>query len=168
MTLVLIFKNLLYDFPMHEASDNELISSYLSGNEQALESLIQRYLKLIYSFVYRYTGDAASADDLTQEVFVRAWRNLKKFDQEKSFKTWVFAIAKNAALDFLKKKKAIPFSAFDDADGNTAIVDPLSDLAPLSDELAQRADLKDVLANVISRLSPQYRTVLRLRYSDCF
>ncbi|MDP2630883.1 MAG: sigma-70 family RNA polymerase sigma factor, partial [Candidatus Uhrbacteria bacterium] len=116
---------------MHKASDNELISSYLSGNEQALESLIQRYLKLIYSFVYRYTGDAASADDLTQEVFVRVWRNLKRFDQEKSFKTWLFAIAKNAALDLLKKKKAIPFSAFDDAEGNNVVVDTLADPALL-------------------------------------
>ena len=71
---------------MDESSDNGLIISYLGGEEPALEALIRRYTKPIYSFLYRYVGDAASADELTQEVFVRAWRNLKKFDQGKSFK----------------------------------------------------------------------------------
>ena len=91
-------------------SDEQLVWDYLKSDEKSLELLIRRYLKPIYSFVYRYVGKAHDADDVTQDVFVKVWRNLKKFDREKSFKTWIFAIAKNTAFDHLKKKKAIPFS----------------------------------------------------------
>ena len=86
-------------------SDKQLIINYLKGDEKSLELLIQSYLKPIYSFVYRCTGNTQDAEDVTQEVFVKVWRNLKKFDQRKSFKTWIFAIAKNTAFDHLKKRK---------------------------------------------------------------
>ena len=90
--------------------DQDLISKYLAGDEKSLEILIEQYLKPIYSFVYRYTGSASNAEDITQDVFVRVWKNLKKFDQNKSFKTWIFSIAKNAAIDWLRKKKTISLS----------------------------------------------------------
>ena len=86
-------------------SAEQLIANYLKGDQESLEILVRQYLKVIYSFVFRYVGNAEDAEDITQEVFVRVWRNLKRFNQEQSFKTWLFAIAKNAALDFLKKKK---------------------------------------------------------------
>ncbi|MBI4159946.1 sigma-70 family RNA polymerase sigma factor [Candidatus Wolfebacteria bacterium] len=73
--------------------------------EVSLELLIRRYLKPIYGFTYRYVGAGQDTEDVTQETFVKVWRNLKKFDQNKSFKTWIFSIAKNTAIDFLKKKK---------------------------------------------------------------
>ena len=73
-------------------SDQKLIADYLGGDEKALEILIYRYLKPIYSFVYRYVGNEQEAEDITQEIFVKAWRNLKKFNQNKSFKTWIFTI----------------------------------------------------------------------------
>ncbi len=91
-------------------SDQKLIANYLAGDEKSLEILINRYLRPIYSFVYRHVGNGEVAEDITQEVFVKVWRNLKKFDQNKSFKTWIFTIAKNTSFDFFKKKKAIPFS----------------------------------------------------------
>jgi len=116
-------------------SDYQLINNYLKGDEESLEILIQRYLKPIYSFVYRYIGNAHETEDITQEVFVRMWRNLRKFDQQKSFKTWIFAIAKNASLDFLKKKKAIPFSRFENEQGKNMLTETLADSSPLPDEL---------------------------------
>ncbi len=63
---------------MQECSDEQLINSYLKGNEKALEILVSRYLKPIYNFTYRYVGDTHYAEDITQEVFVKMWRNLKK------------------------------------------------------------------------------------------
>lgn len=164
-----------YHFGMHETSDNELISAYLNGTEEVLEMLIGRYLKPIYSFTYRYANDAASAEDLTQETFLRAWRNLKKFNPDKSFKTWLFAIAKNASLDFLKKsrsasggKKTLPFSTFDDEEGNNAIADTAVDPSPLPDALFERKDLAHELMSAMEKLSPLYRMPLFLRYNDHF
>ncbi len=153
---------------MHEVTDNELVSFYLDGDEQALEALIERYVKIVYGFVYRYVNDASSADDITQEVFIRSWRNLKKFDRKKNFKTWLFAIAKNASLDALKKRKAIPFSMFDDIEGNNVIIDTMTDEALLPNELFERKEIAMILALSLEKLSPKYRMTLFLRYNDHF
>jgi RNA polymerase sigma-70 factor (ECF subfamily) len=149
-------------------SDQQLVSSYLSGDEKSLEVLFGRYLKPIYSFTYRYIGGGQDAEDVTQEAFVKAWRNLKKFDQQKSFKTWIFSIAKNTALDFLKKKKAIPFSEFENEDGENALTETLADSSPLPQELLEKADIVKILNAAIEKLSPKYRMVLFLHYNDHF
>jgi len=119
--------------------DKELIQKYLQGDSGALDLLIERYLKLIYGFVYKNVGGAADAEDITQEVFVKVWKNIKKFDQEKSFRPWIFQIAKNASIDFLRKKKSIPFSRFENEQGQNALVDniatpPLNLIEKLSDK----------------------------------
>ncbi|MBI2628089.1 MAG: sigma-70 family RNA polymerase sigma factor [Candidatus Niyogibacteria bacterium] len=149
-------------------SDQQLIGHYLKGNEESLRILFQRYLKLIYSFTYRYTGNAQDAEDATQETFVKAWRNLKKFDQNKKFKTWIFAIAKNTAIDFLKKKKAIPFSEFENEKGENMITETLADSSPLPQELLEKAGMAHMLNSAMEKLSPKYRMILFLRYNDHF
>ena len=153
---------------MLERSDEKLVAEYLKGDEKSLEILIKQYLKPTYSFVYRYLGNASDAEDITQEVFVRMWRNIKKFDQQKNFKTWIFSIAKNASIDFLRKKKTIPFSEFENEEGGNAIVDTLVDPAPLPDEIIERADMVHLLTSALEKLSPKYRMVLFLRYNDHF
>jgi len=94
---------------MQEISDNEIVRKYLKGDEEALEVLIKRYLKPIYSFVYKNIGDSEAAEDIAQETFVKMWKNLKKFDKQKKFSAWLFTIAKNASVDFLRRKKTAPF-----------------------------------------------------------
>ncbi len=150
-----------------DRSDKQLIADYLAGDEKSLEVLFGQYLKPIYSFIYRYIGSASDAEDITQEVFVKSWRALKKFDQNKSFKTWIFSIAKNAAIDYLKKKKAIPFSEFDEESGNL-ISDTLTDPAPLPHEILEKAEVTQVLNSAMEKLSPKYRMILFLRYNDHF
>lgn len=149
-------------------SDQILIRKYLQGDEKSLEVLILTYLKPIYSFTYRYVGSARDAEDITQEVFVKVWRHLKRFDQSKSFKTWVFAIAKNTAIDFLRKKKAIPFSDFDTESGGNIIADTVADAAKLPQEIFKQKEITQTLESAMTELSPKYRIVLFLRYNDHF
>lgn len=139
-------------------SDEQFITNYLAGDEKSLELLIERYLKPIYSFTYRYVGNSQEAEDITQEVFVRVWKNLKKFDKKKSFKTWIFSIAQNASIDFLRKKKAIPFSEFENEKGENLLTNTLADLNPFNPKLS--------LVPVLERMPPKYRMVLFLRYND--
>lgn len=149
-------------------NEQKLIADYLNGDEQSLEILIRQYIKPIYSFAHKYAGNAQDAEDITQEVFVKVWRNLKKFDPKKSFKTWIFTIAKNTCIDWRKKKRAAPFSAFDGAEGNNVITDTLADLTPLPNEIFERAGAAQALTSAIKKLSPKYRKVLFLRYNGCF
>ncbi len=149
-------------------SDQKLIANYLAGDEKSLEVLINRYLKPIYSFVYRYVGNGEAAEDITQEVFVKVWRNLKKFDQNKSFKTWIFHIAKNTSFDFLKKKKAIPFSEFENEEGENKLIETLANPTPLPSELLEQVGIEEMLNVIINQLAPKYRMVLFLRCNDHF
>ena len=151
-----------------DRSDQQLIADYLSGDEKSLEVLFGRYLKPIYSFTYRYVGGGQDAEDVTQEVFIKVWRNIKRFDRDKSFKTWIFSIAKNTAIDFLKKKKTIPFSEFDTEEGGNRITDTLADPSPLPQELLEKAGMAHILHSAVEKLSPKYRMVLFLRYNDHF
>ncbi len=149
-------------------NDKKLIIEYLKGDEKSLELLIQQYLRPIYNFVYRYTGNVNEAEDITQEVFVRIWRNIKKFDLKKSFKTWIFSIAKNASIDFLRKKKSIPFSVFENGEGKNMLLETLFDTNLLPGELSERADMARTVNLAISELSPKYRAVLSLRHNNDF
>lgn len=165
---------------MRAILDEQLIAGYLAGDKEALEILIKRYFKRIYGFAYRYAGNSQDAEDITQEVFVKAWRNLKKFNpqrsrfailrgkQNNSFKIWIFHIAKNTSLDLLKKKKAIPFSNFEAEEGENFFTGALADPAPLPSELLERADIALVLNSAVEKLPSKYHMVLFLHYNDCF
>lgn len=137
-------------------------------DEKSLESLVRAYLKPIYNFVYRYIGGADDAEEITQEVFVKVWRHLGKFDQSKSFKIWLFSIAKNTALDFLKKKKAVPFSELAVQEGENALAESLAAPAPLPQEILEKQDLAQRLNRALETLASKYRPVLFLRYNDHF
>ncbi|MEK9165994.1 MAG: sigma-70 family RNA polymerase sigma factor [Patescibacteria group bacterium] len=154
---------------MQSKSDEQFINDYFKGNKKSLEILIKKYLKPIYSFAYWYVGNVEDAEDVTQEVFVKIWRNLKKFNQKKRLKTWIFTIAKNTAIDFLKKsRKSIPFSAFENNEGENALAETLADPAPLPDRILERADIAKRLNSAIQQMSLKYQIVLFLRYNDQF
>lgn len=152
-----------------DCSERQLITDYLAGDEKSLEVLIKKYLKPIYSFVYCYVGNEQEAEDITQEVFVKVWKNLKKFQPEKKFSAWVFEIAKNTSLDWLKKsrsasggKKAIPFSNFENEYGKNSLFETIADLSPNPAELTNRANAMETLRTAISQLPPSYQEAIIL------
>jgi len=151
---------------MQDFTDEQLVAVYLKGDEKALEILISRHLKFLYNFVYGFVGNKQEAEDVVQETFVKIWRSVKKFDKKKKFKTWIFRIARNTAIDFLRKKKDIAFSNFEGEDGNNPIIDTIAAPEPLPDELFDRQDLGAALARVLETLSVKYRTVLLMYYQE--
>ncbi len=150
---------------MLKLTNEKLVSQYRRGDEEALEILIKQNLKPIYNFVFRYVRDVSDADDITQEVFVKMWRNIKKFDVRKKFKNWLFTIARNTAIDFLRKKKVIPFSEFEKQDGGS-IIDTLIDTAPLPDKIFEHKNLRQTIYAAVGKLSAKYQTVLLLYYKQ--
>jgi RNA polymerase sigma-70 factor, ECF subfamily len=148
-----------------EREDNEIIRDYLAGNDAAFSELVKKYLKPVYNFLYQLTSDYSSLDDLTQETFVKAWKNIKKFDPERNFKTWIFTIAKNTAYDYFKKKKTIPFSNFVDEEGNSKL-ENISDNEILPLEILERADAAKEIETGLAKISSQYRLILTMCYKD--
>jgi RNA polymerase sigma-70 factor (ECF subfamily) len=150
-----------------DKNDALLVENYLAGDEVAFEELVKRYLKPVYNFLYQLTNDQSVLDDLTQVTFLKAWKNIKKFDPGKSFKTWIFTIAKNTAYDYFKKKKTIPFSNFIDAEGNNKL-ENISDANILPPEILEKADAAKELEGAMTKISDHYRIILLMRYKDDF
>lgn len=151
---------------MPEKNEIKLINRYLEGDKKSLEVLIKKYLQPVHNFVRQYVRNEQDAEEITQEVFVKTWRNLKKFDQTKNFKTWIFSIAKNAAIDFIRKKKTVPFSDFENKRGENALTENLVSLAPLPAEICERADNINALNAKIEQLSPNHQQVLKLHHDN--
>lgn len=133
--------------------DNSLIKEYLNGDEKSFEILIQQYLKLIYNFAYQRINNVAEAEDIAQEVFLKVWRNIKKFNQEKQFKSWIFEIANNTIIDWLRKKKTLTFSNFEDENGNNLLENKLIDRSIVSE---------NNLAYATDKLSSRYQKIIFL------
>jgi RNA polymerase sigma-70 factor, ECF subfamily len=148
-------------------SDEQLVVDYIKGDEKALELLIQRYLTRVYQFANKYLRNKDEAEDLAQEVFVKVWKNVKRFKADFKFKTWIYTIAKNACLDYLKKKnRPIVFSELDDEKNNWGFADSLADKAPsVLENLQQREGIKS-LNFAVEELSPIYRNTVNLRYNE--
>ncbi len=147
--------------------DKEIIEEYLSGEEAAFSELLKKYLKPIYNFIFRFVYDRDIAEDLTQETFLKIWKNLRKFDTDRNFRTWIYTIAKNTTFDWLKKKKELPFSRFEDEEGNNAL-ENISDSAILPDEILERKDVAEELEKILQKIQPYCRAILLLHYKKDF
>ena len=146
--------------------DAELVIQYIKGDEVSFDVLTNRHLKAVYNFVCRFTGRTDDAEDIVQEVFLKVWKNLNKYNPQRNFRTWLLSIAHNTAIDFLRKKKGVPFSEFEVDGGNNSLTDNLSDPAPLPPEIFAIDESKKLLEGALVELSPNYRAVLLLRYQN--
>ncbi len=152
---------------MHsEETDEQIIILFKTGNEEVFKILIDRYTPILYNFVARLT-DKDNASDILQETFIKVWKNLKKFDEEKaSFKTWIFTIAKNTTTDFLRKKKSLIFSDFGKDEEENSFENNIPDEDLLPDEILQRTQDFELLNKTLEKLTINYRTILILHYQE--
>jgi RNA polymerase sigma-70 factor (ECF subfamily) len=148
-------------------TDADIVRDILAGDKDAFKALLERHLAGVYAFSHRYMRDSADAEDVAQEAFVRAWKNLEKFDTSKNFKTWIFTIARNVALDVIKKKKPLLFSHISEEEEKleTFLAPYVSD-TDLPDIAFDRAREKVGLGEAMGALPAAYQTILGMRYHD--
>jgi len=144
-------------------SDECIIRLYLDGRKDLLEVLVKRYIDHIYNFIFRFVRDRGRAEDLTQETFIKVWKNLHKFDPERKFKTWLFQIARNTALDFLRKKKGINFSELEEEESGHF---DLADEGPTPQEIFEKKETRMMVEKILDELPGKYGSVLILYYQN--
>jgi RNA polymerase sigma-70 factor (ECF subfamily) len=147
-----------------EKTDQQLITGHLDGDEKNFPELLQKYLKPVYAFVYQITRDRAMSDDIVQETFVKVWKNLKKYSPEYSFKTWLYTIAHNTTLDWLKKKRSATFSDFENETGENSFTESLIDGSLLPDELFIQKENVIMFEKAFEKMPALYREILTLHY----
>ncbi len=149
-----------------EKTDDELIAEYISGNSQALQDLIERYSSSIYNFISKLTNRSEDTPDITQETFIKVWKMVDRYKMTNTFKSWIFTIARNTAIDKMRKKKSIAFSEFDDAEGKNWITETVADEAELPDSLIDKAIKNKLLDEALKTLSPSEKEILLLHYGE--
>ncbi|MBP7804607.1 MAG: RNA polymerase sigma factor [Candidatus Pacebacteria bacterium] len=149
-----------------ERTDDQLITEYRQGDETAFKELIERYIHPIYAFTFRLTGREAEANDIAQETFVKVWKKLPVYKLSGTFKSWIFAIARNTAIDYLRKKKSAVFSDFENESGKNSLTETLSDPDTIPAELIRKAEEKELLGGGLETLSVDDREILSLHYDQ--
>ncbi len=149
-----------------QLTDEQLVATYLEGDDNALAILVDRYLTDAYNFAHILTHDSQVAEDVTQESFVKAWKNIRKFISTSSFRTWLFTIIRNTSIDYLRKKRELPFSGFESIEGYNPLTSTLADTLPLPDELVLMAENTRYVENLLHQINPQYQEVLTLRHTS--
>ena len=149
-----------------DINDEQLVAEYLvSEKEEVFRVLLNKYTKPVYNFL-RYMIGNTDAEDITQEVFIKVWKNLKRYKPGQSFKTWLFAIAKNSAIDFLRKKKALNFSDLENADDDFSFSETIASKDLLPDEALQKLQNSEFLNKLLNQLSTEHKTILLLHYQE--
>jgi len=152
------------DTEIQKISDLTLVQQAQREDVGAYDELVRRYQERIYATVYHMTSNHEDANDLVQETFIKAYRALKTFKGDSSFYTWVYRIAVNKTINFLKQRKNRLHMSLNDVDYN-AEHDP--DLVALISEKTPRrdlnlAELQDKLNAAMLKLSEHHRMVVTL------
>ncbi|WP_114752261.1 RNA polymerase sigma factor [Pleomorphovibrio marinus] len=149
--------------------DFELIDRAVKEkDQQAYATLMKRYKKAVYFMILKMIRDTDDAEDLTMEAFAKAFRNLHKFKKDYTFSTWLFRIATNNTIDFIRKKKLKTMSlnnTLTDDGGNAVNIDVEDDDNNPQDEYikSQRIEMVRIF---VDKLPAKYRKLVKLRYFD--
>lgn len=145
-------------------TENDIIKRAI-GNPDDFGLIIDAYSNKIYNFVFSALRDEERSKDLTQEVFIKVWKNLHKFNLEKNFSVWIYTIAKNTLIDFYRKKKDILFGSLN-KDIDDDFGDNIPDTLPLPDEIFEKNEIKNTVNNALENLSPEDRMIISLHNNE--
>jgi RNA polymerase sigma-70 factor (ECF subfamily) len=146
--------------------DTGLVNAYLDGETRSFDVLVERYQTRLLNFVYRIVGDRERAEDLVQEVFVRVYRHLGRFDRSKKFSTWIYTIASNLAKNELRNRSRNPLVLFQTIKANWDDEErPLQfeDTTARPDDMFRRRHLRALVEETVARLPEHHRQVFVLR-----
>lgn len=158
--------------PEQEAAQEavaKLVRQCMAGDSQAWQQLVVSQHRRIYAICYRFTGSSTDAEDLTQDVFLKLYKNLASFDTQKgSFQTWITTLARNLLVDHFRRTRLDRASdsldaTFDGEEDGQTMGDRLADPRPSQEQHVASLELKVKVQNALKQLSPELREAVILR-----
>ena len=149
---------------MTREQEAQIVRRVLQGDVNAFERLVTEYEKAVYAIAQRMTGNAEDAADMTQETFIKAYNSLQSFRGDSKFSVWLYRIASNVCLDFLRsrsRKPTVSLSVEDD-EGEEGQLD-IADESQSPELLMERGLTRDAVRRGLDTLPPDYRQILLLR-----
>jgi RNA polymerase sigma factor (sigma-70 family) len=153
-------------FSTKAIEDFRLIDMAVGGDDKAYAKLLQRYKRPVYHMILKMVRNVDDAEDLTIESFAKAFRSLPKFKKDFTFSTWLFRIATNNSIDFIRKKKLNTLSienTYTDDDGQSVSID-VEDLNLNPQDVAIRTQKEEIIQVFVNMLPAKYQKLVRLRY----
>ncbi len=154
-------------FSSKAMEDFRLIDEAVQRNdEQAFAKLMQRYKRPVYHMILKMVRNVDDAEDLTIESFAKAFRSLHRFKKDFTFSTWLFRIATNNTIDYIRKKRLNTLSisnTFTDSEGDSVSID-VEDENLNPQEVTIKAQKEELMQVFVDKLPPKYQKLVRLRY----
>lgn len=154
----------------HQLSDKAqqdfiLVEAALAGDEKAFAKLMSRYKDAIYFMLLKMVNNKSDAEDLTIEAFGKAFKNLHQYSPSYAFSTWLFKIASNNCIDFLRKRRGVHIAIDNNQENNEPDQQVhLKSNDPNPEQKLIRMQKAILLRKVVRRLKPRYQTLVELRY----
>lgn len=148
-----------------DSEDIRKVEAFLAGEARAFEDLFDKYREKVFAVAYRFVRNKEDALEVTQDVFLRVYQNLKQFKTESKFFTWLYRIAVNRAIDFTRSRKAHPVIGLDPAKMEQLAMAPQRSSSNPVDS-AQDRELEEYLQRAVETLSPKHRAVFVLHAAE--
>ncbi|WP_372649245.1 RNA polymerase sigma factor [Draconibacterium sp.] len=144
--------------------DYELVKAALAGDDKAFARLLNRYKDAIYFMLLKMVNNRSDAEDLTLEAFGKAFKSLHQYSPTYAFSTWLFKIASNNCIDFLRKKKGVHVPIENNGQDDNSETIKLRSKDPNPEEKLIRQQKAILLRRVVRKLKPRYQILVELRY----
>ncbi len=144
--------------------DYKLVQLAIDGDEQAYAELMDRYRDAIYYMLLKMVNNKNDAEDLTIEAFGKAFKSIQQYTPKYAFSTWLFKIATNNCIDFIRKQKANLISIDQAEEEDEMGAPPLQSTGPDPEEDMIKNQKVDLMRSVVDKLKPRYRNLIKLRY----
>jgi RNA polymerase sigma-70 factor, ECF subfamily len=150
---------------LRDLTDGELLAKAIAGREDGFEELVRRYQRPITNYVYRMVGNYDAALDVTQEVFIKVYNSMSRYSSEYKFSTWLYKIAHNAAIDYLRRNSNHGQSLeTENPDGSHQL--QFESKRPSPEVERQRSEWREEIAAVVKCLPTGYRELILLRHTN--
>lgn len=139
--------------------------AYKKGNQKAFAKLLGRYRNTIFYTMLKMVKDKDDAEDLTIEAFGKAFKSLGQYQPDFAFSTWLFKIATNNCIDFIRQRKeALSMNrTYQNVQGDTYVIEPQSEMLNPEEKIIKKQKIK-LMQGVVEKLQPRYRALIELRY----
>ena len=146
-------------------TDGELIETAISGREDSFEELVRRYQRPITNYVYRMLSDYDASLDVTQEVFIKVYNSLARYSSDYKFSTWLYRIAHNASIDYMRRNSVNQQSIeAENADGTYQL--QIESPRPNPEQERERSEWRTEIESVVKCLPTVYRELILLRHAQ--
>ena len=159
--------NLIENLSPRAKEDLLLVESALEGNSKSYEKLMNKYKRNVYYIALKFLNNENDAEDATQECFMKAFASLNKYEKKFAFSTWLFKIASNTCVDYIRKKKFEILSLNGDNHNEDDCPIQIKDTKfNIPDSGLEKKERIEIINKIVSSLPEKYKILIELRYYD--